>query len=155
MSRVLIIGYGNPLRRDDGFGWHVAHRLQQELREADVEIIACHQLTPELAEPLSRARYAIFVDIAVDCPRGELSVKTIPTGVNGQKFSHHVTARSLLADTRLWYGTSPRTAYMISARARDLQFGEQLSTEMTQLVPLAVREAKWLCSATRTPAAVV
>ena len=29
MGRVLIIGYGNPLRGDDGFGWHAAERLRE------------------------------------------------------------------------------------------------------------------------------
>ena len=46
MSHVLLIGYGNPLRRDDGFGSELAQRLQQEFSDANVEIIAAHQLTP-------------------------------------------------------------------------------------------------------------
>jgi len=27
MARVLILGYGNPLRSDDGLGWQVAVQL--------------------------------------------------------------------------------------------------------------------------------
>jgi len=29
MPHTLIIGYGNPLRGDDGFGWHAALRLRR------------------------------------------------------------------------------------------------------------------------------
>jgi len=29
MPHTLIIGYGNPLRGDDGFGWHAALRLRE------------------------------------------------------------------------------------------------------------------------------
>src|SRR5919206_472480 len=32
---ALVIGYGNPLRRDDGFGWQVAQRL---LDGAELEV---------------------------------------------------------------------------------------------------------------------
>ena len=75
MNNALIIGYGNPLRSDDGFGWHASRLLAQALAGQDVgaplvgalewagtrpapttvEIITCHQLTPELAEPLSQS----------------------------------------------------------------------------------------------------
>ena len=27
MTRVLVIGYGNPLRGDDGLGWEIASGL--------------------------------------------------------------------------------------------------------------------------------
>ena len=60
--RTLIIGYGNPLRSDDAFGWHASRLLAQVLTGQDVDVITCHQLTPELAEQLSRCRRAVFID---------------------------------------------------------------------------------------------
>src|SRR5215472_4005839 len=62
MPRVLIIGYGNPLRADDGVGWRMACRLGELVRDEPFEVLAVHQLTPELAEPISRAELVIFVD---------------------------------------------------------------------------------------------
>jgi hydrogenase maturation protease len=59
---TLVIGYGNPLRRDDGFGYQVARRLAELLPADRADVIACHQLTPELAEPISRSELVIFVD---------------------------------------------------------------------------------------------
>src|SRR5271169_1528567 len=56
--RTLIIGYGNPLRSDDGFGWHAGRLLAQSLADQDAKIITCHQLTPELAETLSQSSRA-------------------------------------------------------------------------------------------------
>ena len=29
---ILVIGYGNVLRSDDGIGWHVAERLAEDPR---------------------------------------------------------------------------------------------------------------------------
>ena len=44
---VLVVGYGNALRTDDGVGWHAAERLADDPRLADATVIAVHQLTPD------------------------------------------------------------------------------------------------------------
>ena len=58
---ILVIGYGNTLRSDDGVGPRVAMAVAS--REwPGFNAIAVQQLTPELAEPLAAAELAIFVD---------------------------------------------------------------------------------------------
>jgi Ni,Fe-hydrogenase maturation factor len=79
MPHTLIIGYGNPLRGDDGFGWHAALRLREIVHDADIEILAVHQLTPELMDPISRARRVIFIDAAVGEDAGKLTVAPLET----------------------------------------------------------------------------
>ena len=37
VAASLVIGYGNPLRSDDGVGWHVAERLADDPRLAGVD----------------------------------------------------------------------------------------------------------------------
>ena len=61
-DRTLIIGYGNPLRGDDGVGWEVASRLAATIPEEAAHIMTVHQLTPELAESVSEAELVIFID---------------------------------------------------------------------------------------------
>lgn len=68
--KVLIVGYGNPLRRDDGVGWYAAQRLSHELSGEQAEVIACHQLMPELAERISQTDLVIFIDAAVGTSPG-------------------------------------------------------------------------------------
>ncbi len=58
---VLVIGYGNTLRGDDGVGQLVAVAVSK-WQLPGVIALERHQLTAELAEPLSRAAIAIFVD---------------------------------------------------------------------------------------------
>ena len=66
---VLIIGYGNPLRGDDGVGWRVVEEIQgwkaegrgQKGDVGSVEAVAYHQLMPELAEVISRVDRVIDV----------------------------------------------------------------------------------------------
>ena len=73
MPRTLIIGYGNPLRGDDGLGWQVASELAKCV-DALISVVAVHQLTPELAEPVSDADLVIFVDSSCDGEPGSWRV---------------------------------------------------------------------------------
>ena len=59
---VLVIGYGNPLRGDDGAGWKAAELLAEDPRLAGAVVLARHQLTPELADDVSRASLVVLVD---------------------------------------------------------------------------------------------
>jgi hydrogenase maturation protease len=65
MRPLLIIGYGNPLRGDDGLGVEVACCLKEIIRDESVEVLSQHQLMPELADPVSRASLVVFVDARV------------------------------------------------------------------------------------------
>ena len=76
MSRVLIVAYGNPLRCDDGLAWSAAEMLAPGL-PGDVEIITRHQLTPELAFPVSQAASVLFIDAAHSGAPGELLSATV------------------------------------------------------------------------------
>ncbi|MFI5043071.1 MAG: hydrogenase maturation protease, partial [Acidimicrobiales bacterium] len=72
---VLVIGYGNTLRSDDGVGWHAAALLAEDPRLAGVEVLAVHQLTPELALDMSRATLVILIDAGADDPPGAIAVR--------------------------------------------------------------------------------
>ena len=64
-ASLLVIGYGNTLRRDDGVGPKLADAVAA-LGLTGVRTLACALLTPELAEAVSQAQRVIFVDAAVD-----------------------------------------------------------------------------------------
>jgi hydrogenase maturation protease len=59
---VLVVGYGNSLRGDDGVGWHAAGRLAADPRLAGARVLARHQLTPELAVDVAQASLVVLVD---------------------------------------------------------------------------------------------
>ena len=58
----LVIGYGNPLRRDDGFGAVVANEVGHRL---DAAVLAPQQLLPEHTDIVRRALSVIFVDASI------------------------------------------------------------------------------------------
>lgn len=131
MARTLIIGYGNPLRSDDGFGWHAAHELSTRLPNSDLEVLARQQLTPDLAESASHFQLVIFIDAAVDLPPGQLRCEKITPSANREQrearsFSHFLTPASLLASTAELYAKFP-DAYCISVGGESFAEGESIS----------------------------
>ena len=71
---ALIVGYGNPLRGDDGVGQAVAQAFAGENAIAGVDAIVCHQLTPELAEQFAAAARVVLIDAAAGREAGGVSV---------------------------------------------------------------------------------
>ena len=127
MAHTLIIGYGNPLRGDDGFGWHAALRLLEITHDTGIEILPVHQLTPELMDPISRARRVIFIDAAVGEDAGKLTVAALETtGGPAGVFTHFATPAALLEGARSLYGARPQ-ALLITVVGLDFELGEKLS----------------------------
>jgi len=123
-SALLVIGYGNTLRRDDGIGPTVAGDVER-MRLPGVLTVACHQLTPELADPLSRAGAAVFVDAAVGHP-GPVRMRRLIASGSSQILAHAADPRGLLALARDAFGRAPE-AWLLTVPAEDLGFGERLS----------------------------
>ena len=86
--------------------------------------LALHQLLPELAEPLSRARLAIFIDASVDAC--ETEARSLAPDA-GPLTLHHTGGPSwLLALAQTAYGRCP-PAWLVTVPAPDLGLGEGLS----------------------------
>jgi hydrogenase maturation protease len=140
MADVLVIGYGNPLRGDDGVGCVVAEELAQEIRdpESKVRVVACHQLNPELAEAVADTRAVIFVDASVDLKPGEVRVSSIsPDRFSPAAFTHSLKPSALLATASELFGQAP-PAKAVAIGARSFEIGMKLTPE----VKAAVRKAR-------------
>ena len=141
---VLVIGYGNVLRSDDGVGWHAAALLADDPRVAGVEVLAVHQLTPELALDISRASLVILVDAAADVQAGLISVQALGpeddagAGEGGiGAASHHVGPAELVAVARELYAAAPKVLVMRIGVA-DMELGEALSPPVAAALPAVV-----------------
>lgn len=58
---ILIIGYGNNLRSDDGVGRYLAEIIEQQQLPL-VKALSVHQLTPELVLEIADSQAVIFID---------------------------------------------------------------------------------------------
>jgi hydrogenase maturation protease len=126
MARILILGYGNPLRSDDGLGWQVAVELFRANRSPEVEILPCHQLTPDLAPAVSRVETVIFIDCAQGGTPGEMCCQEVRSDFGVTTFTHHLTPAALLAMSSELFGACPR-AYLLSIQGERYEPGDGFS----------------------------
>ena len=142
---LLVIGYGNTLRGDDGVGPRVAEAIGQ-LNLPGVHTLICQQLSPEHADPVARARTVIFVDAAVDAPR-EVQLRKLEPGESSQLMAHAADPRTLLALARDVFGQAPQ-AWWLTIPAVKLDFSETLTPETQRGFTEAVEKIQALCQLT-------
>jgi hydrogenase maturation protease len=140
-TEILVIGYGNTLRSDDGVGPRTADAIK-ELEIPGVSALACPLLTPELAEPLSNVPVAVFVDAAAD---GVCNVKLskLEAAESSQVMAHATSPSTLLAIARDVFGHTPE-AWLLIVPTENLQIGEDLSPLAQQGMNDAVEEIQRL-----------
>lgn len=140
MIRFLVIACGNPLRADDGVGWHIADALQNANTDPKIQIKAVQQLTPDLAEDVSRADTVVFVD-AIESERpGRVTIELLAeTPDNQALFTHSVHPSSLLWLARTLYEHTPQRAFLLTVTCSCFEYSEELSQPVALAVPEAVR----------------
>ncbi len=145
--RTLIIGFGNPSRRDDGVALAVVNDLRGRLGLAaleegddgyedlgrELDTLFLQQLNPELAETLAGYDRVVFVDAHVAgggavssdemIRRSEIEPADDPGLV-----SHHFKPARLLALSQTLYGRAP-AAELLSVAGFDFDFGAELSPD--------------------------
>lgn len=124
---VLAIGYGNDLRRDDGVGQRVADTVAS-WGLPKVRSLSQHQLTPELAEPLSEVDLAIFIDAYPATAEQGLQVVKLngDDAISPQSLGHSSDPSSLLILAKTLYGKSPQ-GWLVAIPAMDFEFGDTFS----------------------------
>lgn len=65
-NKIIVYGYGNPGRQDDGLGPVLIERLEAE-QITGVELDSNYQLNIEDAYEIAEAKVVIFVDASLDC----------------------------------------------------------------------------------------
>ena len=136
---LLVIGYGNTLRRDDGVGPMVAEAVAM-LGLPGVRAMACALLTPELAEAVSQAAAVVFVDAAVDAPQ-EVQLRELAPAASSQVMAHAANPATMLALARDVFGHAPE-AWWLTIPATELGIGEELSPSAQRGFEAALRKIK-------------
>jgi hydrogenase maturation protease len=150
LNRILILGFGNPDREDDGVAWHILRALavklglpapssyEDEFSVNDRLDFAFYlQLTPEMAEEIAAYERVCFVDAHMgNIP---LPVQMIPVESEFQRspFTHHLTPQSLISMCETLYQRKPDAA-LLSVLGHRFLFTRELSPETAALVPEAV-----------------
>lgn len=136
--KTLVIGYGNPSRRDDGVGRWVVEAVTA-LGLPDVDCHSAHQLEVELAATLPAYDAAVFVDAASPESSCLVECRAVEPAFHSHAAAHYLRPADVLALCRLLYGREPR-AVLFSIRGRDFDFGTTLSPEVEQAARQVVRD---------------
>ena len=157
-SPVLIIGYGNVDRQDDGVAWHVLSGIAQrfggqtpaslddEFESADpnVDLLFMLQLMPELAETIARYERVCFVDAHTGAVPHDVNVEELSSEFQSSPFTHHMTASTLLSFAETLYHHAPQ-AILVSVRGYEFGFARSLSPRTAELAEEAADLIeKWL-----------
>jgi len=134
MARILILGYGNPLRCDDGLGWRAAEELALKFSSDEVEVRTCHQLLPEMVDLIHQADTVFFVDAAQEGEPGELRCSPIVPLMGAIRFTHQLSPAVMLGWSQHLYGRHPR-AFLVSISGGCFDLGERLSPVVADTLP--------------------
>jgi hydrogenase maturation protease len=121
---MLVIGYGNTLRSDDGVGPKVADAVAA-LNLPGVKSLSRALLAPELADPIAQAERVVLVDAAVDAPR-EVQLRPLSPAMSSQIMAHAADPATMLALARDVFGRAPQ-AWLLTIPAENMGIGELLS----------------------------
>ena len=139
--KVLVVGYGNTLRGDDGVGYRIAEQIEA-MDLPGIDAIACHQLIPELAPAIAACDRVIFVDAALPNAQKTIAVQSLQSQA-ATLDTHHSNPAGLLNLAAHLYDGSPE-AYHVLIPTAEMGFTEVLSAIAQQGITAALEEIQQL-----------
>jgi hydrogenase maturation protease len=121
---ILVVGYGNPGRQDDGLGPAIVQELEK-LHLPGLILEADYQLSIEHAADLGQSEQVIFVDAAVR-GTGPYQVRRLKPSRNIEFTSHALGPEAVLAICRDTYQRTPE-ALLVAVRGYSFEFAEGLT----------------------------
>ena len=124
-GRLLVLGWGNPGRRDDGLGPAIIEELAR-MEIPGVTAESDYQLSLEAAADLAEAEKAVFVDAALEGPE-PFEVRRLSPSANISFSTHAFGPESLLAVCEEAYRRSPE-ALLVGVRGYEFDIAEGLTS---------------------------
>ena len=137
-TSVLILGYGNPDRRDDRVGWYILEKLQSLVPDT-VRLETLHQLEIEWAETVKDYDLVIFVDCHISDKDDWKRVMDIEPGYEVSTVSHQLTPADLLGLCSVLYHQVPK-GILYSVKGTNFNFGTELSKKTCKVADEVVEE---------------
>jgi hydrogenase maturation protease len=123
--RLVVFGWGNVSRGDDGVGPLLLARLQHAGWD-ETELIEDYQLQLEHALDLKGADLALFIDAGKDTPAPFVFHEIAPHGGMSHT-SHALSPESVLDVYRQIEGAEPPPGFLLCVRGESFGLGEGLS----------------------------
>ncbi len=130
MEKILIYGYGNPGRRDDGLGAHFTELIDKWASEEKISNISTdcnYQLNIEDAEVISRYDTVVFVDASMVEDIEDFRLEAVkPDDARIEFTMHAVSVAYVVHLCNKLYNKFPG-AYVLHIKACDFGFAEGIT----------------------------
>lgn len=137
---ILIFGYGNPGREDDGIGNVFVEVISSWIEKNDlpnIEIDSNYQLNIEDAHTMSKKDIVIFVD-ATEEPIENFCLTEVEPSDSRVEFTMHAVSPAFVLDLcRKLYDKEPKT-YLLHIKGYQWDFKEKLSGKASENLNKAV-----------------
>jgi len=144
--KIAVLGIGNPLLGDDGFGIEVVKRLEKVIGESpEVELIDGGSLGIYLLPYLEGKTHLIVVDVVNFGGRpGEIkkfNLDEIPGYIHLKVSEHQITFHEVIALMRL-LNIKPVESVLIGVQPKENNWGAKMSDEVENAIDIVVDEVK-------------
>ena len=143
-KKILIYGYGNPGRFDDGLGIRLVEEIEAWISKNKMDLVDCdsnYQLNIEDAETISKYDLVLFADASEENIR-DVSITRVSPSDSKIEFTMHAVSPAFVLDLcNQIYGKAPDT-WLIHIKGQDWQFNEGLSEMAEKNLSLAIKKTK-------------
>ncbi len=120
IKKVILIGFGNEYRRDDGLGLKLLDLIENDR----IKKIKAQELSYTLLDDIKDFDIVIFIDASIE--GDSINFRKIEKTNRFSPLTHHLTPEELL----IWAEFVNKRSYdfyLLSIRGYDFDFGENLS----------------------------
>ena len=125
-QKILVIGYGNTMRSDDGVGRYIAE-VVQDWNDEYVHALSHHQLMPELVDTIAQYDSVYFVDAFQTDDHTDIVIEKLIAKQERESMNHTATPEYLLWLVHVLYKKNI-TAWIVKIPAPNMEFGERFSS---------------------------
>jgi len=129
MKKILVYGYGNPGRQDDGMGVILAEMLEQWAKEkgyTNIEVETNYQLNIEDSEIISDKDFVLFVDASMEQIE-DIIYSKVTANDSSIEFTMHAVSPSFILDmSNKLYGKTPET-YLLHIKGYEWELAEGIT----------------------------
>ena len=137
MPRIVVVGVGNLLMKDEGVGIHVIQHLQEMELPPDIELID-GGTAPDLIAYIKAGDKLIIVDAAHAGGEPGTIYRFLPEDLatdTGTLASAHELGVELNLRLMSMMGSEPREIVIIGVEPKEIDWGTELTPELEQVMP--------------------
>ncbi len=131
MTKILVYGYGNPGRQDDGIGEHFVNLVDEWVEKEKIPEITTdcnYQLNIEDSATIAEYDIVFFVDASVVEDVDNFKLERVEPDNASIEFTMHAVSTSYVVDLcRKIYGKIPK-AYVLHIKAYEFELIEKLTS---------------------------